>query len=54
MKLEVWARHFHLICNKLDDPPNPVPIEEAKLSRRDNTTKPGTYAEAAKAAMAVK
>ena len=53
MKLETWARHFHLICNKPGDPPMPVPMEESKLSRRDNTTKPGTYAEAVKAKAAV-
>ncbi len=48
LKLETWARHFHLICNKPGDPPMPVPMEESKLSRRDNTAKPGTYAEAVK------
>ena len=53
LKLDVWARHFHLICNKQGDPPGPVPVEEAKLSRRDNTSK-GTYAEVATAAAAKK
>ena len=53
LKLDVWVRHFHIVCNKPGDPPNPVPLEESKLSRRDNTTKPGTYAEAVKAKAAV-
>ena len=28
------------MCNKEGDPPDPVPLEQAKLSRRDNTPKP--------------
>ena len=41
LKLETWLRHFHIICNKDGDPPNAVPIAEAKMSRRDNTLKYG-------------
>lgn len=39
LKLEAWARHFHIVCNAGGDPPNAVPLEEAALSKRDHTSK---------------
>lgn len=41
LKLDVWLRHFHVICNAKGDPPNAVPTTEEALSHRDHTAKLG-------------
>ena len=39
IKYDAWFRHFHIILNRQGDPPNPVSMEESKLSKTDNTAK---------------